>query len=68
MGRERVSRGEGIRGRPVVVERQGLTVNRKRPDPAVLNLNVQTRRMMGSREEAGRKAPRGNVGIVVEGS
>lgn len=68
MGRERVSRGGGIRGRPMVIERQGPTVNRKHPDPAVLNLNVQTRRMKGSREEVGRRVPKGNGGVVAEGS
>lgn len=63
VGSEKVRIGEGTRGRSAVIERQDLTASVA--DSAVLNLHRQTR---SSREEAGRRTPKGKEGVVKEGS
>lgn len=51
VGCERVRRGEGMKGRPATVETQELTVNRGVADPAVMNMDRQTRKMKSAREK-----------------
>lgn len=57
VGSEGVSRGEGIRNRPGVVERHELTVNRKHNISGSVE-PAQTRRTRSAKEEVGRRTPK----------